>query len=734
MSRSLGVLSLDLVTKIGGFEQGFDKAQRVADKKLRQIEREAQARAKAIEDAFKSIAGAVAGPLAAAFSVDAIVGYTRQLVQTGVEINRLSQLAGTSAENFQQFAYGAKQAGVPMEKFADIMKDVQDKVGEFLNTGGGPLKDFFTIIAPKIGLTAKAFENLSGPQALQLFYKSLEQANLSQSEMVFYLEAIANDATLLQPLLKNNAQGFKDSAAEAENLGLVIKNEVIQASTELSKNWDTLGQSVQVTFIPALGALIKQLAGVSQEFLNAKRAGIGFLGAIKGTFTDGLDDPDRSKRVAQWKAEEAKLRKELEGRTGASFGGESQTASMKARIAELQRFQKFAELQDKSATDALAGQLGIDAIDKIGQPTGAPIRATPKPKAAPKSSTKAEYEPLAEAAKAYDKAMAQLVQTQATATLSGQDLTRTQTSLLELMISPEWLQMPETWRVAIAEQGEYVIQAERAAKQQETLNALLAATPTGQLEAQRQTMQLLAEAFEKGKISAEQFSEAASTALGNATNPVDGLKTGFLDLATVANDAARGMAGAIADFALSGKASFSDFAESFLSQIAKMIIQAMILKAIEAGMNAFGIGSSPAPAVASASGNVFDGGLKAFASGGVVNSPTFFKFASGGGFRNGLMGEAGPEAIMPLKRDSSGKLGVVASGGGSSVVVNVHNNANGTQAEARQSQDGNGNITLDIIVEQIEGKMSQNIARGRSPFGQTIEGLYGLNRARGAVR
>ena len=732
MSRSLGVLSLDLVTKIGGFEQGFDKAQRVADKKLRQIEREAQARAKAIEDAFKSIAGAVAGPLAAAFSVDAIVGYTRQLVQTGVEINRLSQLAGTSAENFQQFAYGAKQAGVPMEKFADIMKDVQDKVGEFLNTGGGPLKDFFTIIAPKIGLTAKAFENLSGPQALQLFYKSLEQANLSQSEMVFYLEAIANDATLLQPLLKNNAQGFKDSAAEAENLGLVIKNEVIQASTELSKNWDTLGQSVQVTFIPVLGALIKQLAGVSQEFLNAKRAGIGFLGAIKGTFTDGLDDPDRSKRVAQWRTEEAKLRKELEGRTGASFGGESQTASMKARIAELQRFQKFAELQDKSATDALAGQLGIDAIDKIGQPTGAPIRATPKPKAAPKGSTKAEYEPLAEAAKAYDKAMAQLVQTQATATLSGQDLTRTQTSLLELMISPEWLMMPETWRVAIAEQGEYVIGIEKAAAEQARLNELIAATPTAQLERLRQAEEFLGAAFHQGKISAEQLNEAVA-ALGNTQGPQQ-IKESFLDLATVANDAARGMAGAIADFALSGKASFSDFAESFLSQIAKMIIQAMILKAIEAGMNAFGIGSSPAPAVASASGNVFDGGLKAFASGGVVNSPTFFKFASGGGFRNGLMGEAGPEAIMPLKRDSSGKLGVVASGGGSSVVVNVHNNANGTQAEARQSQDGNGNITLDIIVEQIEGKMSQNIARGRSPFGQTIEGLYGLNRARGAVR
>jgi phage-related minor tail protein len=56
-----------------------------------------------------------------------------------------------------------------------------------------------------------------------------------------------------------------------------------------------------------------------------------------------------------------------------------------------------------------------------------------------------------------------------------------------------------------------------------------------------------------------------------------------------------------------------------------------------------------------------------FAKGGtftnsVVSSPTLFKFADGGAVRTGLMGEAGPEAIMPLKRNSSGRLGVEASG------------------------------------------------------------------------
>ena len=56
-----------------------------------------------------------------------------------------------------------------------------------------------------------------------------------------------------------------------------------------------------------------------------------------------------------------------------------------------------------------------------------------------------------------------------------------------------------------------------------------------------------------------------------------------------------------------------------------------------------------------------------FAYGGIVNKPTLFPMANGAG----LMGEAGPEAIMPLRRGRDGKLGVEASGGVGNVVVNV---------------------------------------------------------------
>ncbi len=89
-------------------------------------------------------------------------------------------------------------------------------------------------------------------------------------------------------------------------------------------------------------------------------------------------------------------------------------------------------------------------------------------------------------------------------------------------------------------------------------------------------------------------------------------------------------------------------------------------------------------------------GVVPFARGGIVNKPTLFPFAKG----IGLMGEAGAEAIMPLKRGPSGRLGVEASGGGTSVVVNV--DAKGTQV---QGSDNRGKALGSAISAAIQAEL-----------------------------
>lgn len=110
-----------------------------------------------------------------------------------------------------------------------------------------------------------------------------------------------------------------------------------------------------------------------------------------------------------------------------------------------------------------------------------------------------------------------------------------------------------------------------------------------------------------------------------------------------------------------------------------------------AGIGAAGAGASAAVTtpVLVANGGIFSGGqMVAFANGGVVNRPTFFPMANG----TGLMGEAGPEAVMPLKRGKDGKLGVAASSGVINIPLTVNGGSKKQAAELRRD--------LERFVEQ----------------------------------
>ena len=124
-------------------------------------------------------------------------------------------------------------------------------------------------------------------------------------------------------------------------------------------------------------------------------------------------------------------------------------------------------------------------------------------------------------------------------------------------------------------------------------------------------------------------------------------------LANVALGAINSVTDGIVELITTGKANFKQMAASILADLAKIMIRAAIVKAVS---SAFGINLS-------ANGNVIQAGrIKPYAQGGVVSGPTVFPMAGG---EVGLMGEAGPEAIMPLKRGPSGRLGVEVTNQGS---------------------------------------------------------------------
>ena len=139
----------------------------------------------------------------------------------------------------------------------------------------------------------------------------------------------------------------------------------------------------------------------------------------------------------------------------------------------------------------------------------------------------------------------------------------------------------------------------------------------------------------------------------------------------------------------------------------QLTLQQAINASIAAGKAAGGVTSL----FGSANGNVFqNGNVIPFAKGGVVDKPTIFPMANGG---TGLMGEAGAEAVMPLRRMSNGRLGVEAentSGNGNSTAVNVNiYNQSGASVETRRRDDG----SMDVFIRKVnEALASERTSSG----------------------
>ena len=153
---------------------------------------------------------------------------------------------------------------------------------------------------------------------------------------------------------------------------------------------------------------------------------------------------------------------------------------------------------------------------------------------------------------------------------------------------------------------------------------------------------------------------------------------------------------------------FQGILESIQQAITQMIVM-QTMQAVMGGMSG-GLGGLFAKGAAFSNGSV-----QAFATGGVVSSPTFFGMSNN---KTGLMGEAGPEAIMPLQRDSGGNLGVKST----APVVNINNYA-GANVVAKQTENG-----YNIDIESIDRQLADRARSGRSEYDKISQKKYGLSK------
>ncbi len=211
---------------------------------------------------------------------------------------------------------------------------------------------------------------------------------------------------------------------------------------------------------------------------------------------------------------------------------------------------------------------------------------------------------------------------------------------------------------------------------------------------------------------------------GGLSEYMDSIRSSADAMKDVTVKAFQGMEDALVSFVQKGKLDFKSLANSIVADLIRIQIQQNITKPLAAAMSGFSLSSFKFWA----NGGIPGGsGISAYRNT-VVDRPTIFPFARGAG----LMGEAGPEAIMPLTR-IGGRLGVDASAAAPTINVTVNNNASQqVQATVHQHQGPQG-TTLQIQIDQIEAAIARNVSRGRGALSSVLGGQYGLNRAAGAV-
>lgn len=181
---------------------------------------------------------------------------------------------------------------------------------------------------------------------------------------------------------------------------------------------------------------------------------------------------------------------------------------------------------------------------------------------------------------------------------------------------------------------------------------------------------------------------AALVRLQNQVNPV---------LQALGNSIETNFGNAFADMvtgAKSAKEAFSGMATSILSDMARLFAQRAASNLIGSLFGGFGGGAVSL----NAAGGVYASPSLSAYSGTVVDKPTLFAFAHGAG----LMGEAGAEAILPLRRGSDGKLGVQAQGAATqSISVSVAVDARGTQVSSDSAQGQKVGVQLANVVKAV---------------------------------
>jgi len=177
-----------------------------------------------------------------------------------------------------------------MDKLGDISKDTSERIGDFLNTGGGGFQDFadamgFTKVQAKAA--ADEFQGMAGPNVLQAMVSQMEAAGVNAEQMSHALEGMASNTTKLIPLLTEGGKVVNKLKNDFFDTSVVLNETDIAKLGELSTNFKRLGE----TFDGTMGKFSVEYADQINSIIQTTQEGLKIIGDefASGSFTDRLN-------------------------------------------------------------------------------------------------------------------------------------------------------------------------------------------------------------------------------------------------------------------------------------------------------------------------------------------------------------------------------------------------------------------------------------------------------------
>lgn len=595
---------------------------------------ELAARNQSLFQGVGGFAGGLVGSLLGVNFAEKIQSAITSTYAFAASLDDMSERTGASVENLSALVGVAKIGGHDL----GTMEAGLQKLAKALHTTDDETKGAGKALAA-IGLSMEDLSRLDTADAMLKVAQSLAEFENGSAKTAVAIALLGKNGAAMLPFLN-------DLAEKSSLVGKVTTEQAAMAEryeknlNKLSSGFGVVGKTIALELLPFMVQL-------TDEATKAKDSTGGFAEMLGGGVRNVLET------VAVLGVNTAYVFKAI----GTEIGGiAAQGAAMMSGdfkgAAAIGKMMKEDAAQARKEVDDLTARI----LDR--SKAGAAIIAEQKkklsfqsgndPKEPKGKKAKGDTPEASPEATAYAKSMEALATMTRDADAAQLDLTKSQKALYDLMVMPEWKNMPDAWKATAVAQFEEARAAEEAADATKRLNDMLGKTESAGIEKARADMELLTKALEDGVISEQKYLEAVKARLEGSARQADAAQN---EMDEFAKSAAKNMQSSLADFLFDPFAKGTDgMLEQFGNMLRRMAAEAaaaQISRYLFGDMGATSNGGSGGwGAIGSLIGMVggfFSGGASTAAAGDLGSG---IRFANGG-----IMTDAG---AVPLRKYASG--------------------------------------------------------------------------------